>query len=307
MPPAAAPIFPLGAGVRILAQHPSGLLALEKPIGLATHPNRPTGETHTLLDAPYDLDAECYLPADGSPPLFLLNRLDSPTSGIVLAATDATLATAIKTLFRQHTGAVAKTYYAVVAGGRLQPPAGLWRDRLGRARPGANTAANRPNRNAAAGIRAVAGGAGGLPAVSHYEWLTTVRHPVAGQISLLRLSPETGRTHQLRIQCAARARPILGDKTYGDFPLNRRIEKFANAAKAANAAQMNNAAQTQTEPEKSFSRLFLHAAAIEVHFHWRGRPETFRALSPLPPTFTSLFPGFSPKQFPGKTRIFQPV
>ena len=54
--------------------------------------------------------------------------------------------------------------------------------------------------------------------------------------SLIQLEPLTGRTHQLRVQCAQHHFPILGDKTYGDFKCNRRL---------------------RTE------RLFLHANSIE--------------------------------------------
>ena len=42
-----------------------------------------------------------------------------------------------------------------------------------------------------------------------------------GYLSLLELEPRTGRTHQLRIQCAERGLPIVGDRTYGDFQRNR--------------------------------------------------------------------------------------
>ena len=42
---------------------------------------------------------------------------------------------------------------------------------------------------------------------------------------MLRLEPKTGRTHQLRVQCALRGMPIIGDKTYGDFNFNRKIAR----------------------------------------------------------------------------------
>jgi 23S rRNA-/tRNA-specific pseudouridylate synthase len=256
MPAADISALPLAPGVRVLAQHPAGLLALEKPSGLATHPNHPTGEKHTLLTAPYELENECYrLPDTGTanPRLYLINRLDSPTSGIVLAATDPALAAAIKTLFREHNGTLTKTYYAIVKGGRLNPPTGLWRDRLAR-------------EHHAGAIRATRGD--GIPAATRYTWLAEVRHPSANQLSLLRLEPETGRTHQLRVQCASRSRPILGDKTYGDFALNRRMAKT----------------------DKHFDRLFLHAASIVLIFRWNGTRHEFTARSPLPDSFSVLFP-----------------
>jgi 23S rRNA-/tRNA-specific pseudouridylate synthase len=247
-----APEFPLGPGVRVLARHPAGLLAFEKPAGLAAHPNRPSGEKNTLLRAPYDLETECYrLPGDAR--LYLLNRLDSPTSGIVLAATNPGLAAVIKTIFREHNGGISKTYYAIAKGGKLAPSAGLWVDRLAR-------------EQRAGVVRATRGA--GIPAATRYTWLATARHSVGGTLSLLRLEPETGRTHQLRVQCAARSRPILGDKTYGDFPLNRRLGKS----------------------DKQFDRLFLHAAAIALVFRWNGTQHEFRVTSLLPPAFAALVP-----------------
>lgn len=243
--------FPLGPGVRVLARHSSGLLAFEKPAGIATHPNRPAGEKNTLLNAPYELDPECYcLP--GNARLHLLNRLDSPTSGIVLAATNPELAAIAKAIFRAHTG-VAKTYYAITKGGRLTPPAGLWMDRLAREQRGGV-------------VRATRGA--GVPAATRYTWLAAAHHNVAGMLSLLRLEPETGRTHQLRVQCASRSRPILGDKTYGNFILNRRAGKS----------------------DKQLDRLFLHAAAITLVFQWKGVRHKFSAVSPLPSAFATLIP-----------------
>ena len=46
----------------------------------------------------------------------------------------------------------------------------------------------------------------------------------AGPMALLELQPKTGRTHQLRIQCANRGLPIVGDRTYGDFQRNKALK-----------------------------------------------------------------------------------
>ena len=42
-------------------------------------------------------------------------------------------------------------------------------------------------------------------------------------MALVELRPTTGRTHQLRIQCANRGIPIVGDRIYGDFQKNRLV------------------------------------------------------------------------------------
>lgn len=246
--------LPLGPGVRVLAAHASGLVALEKPEGVMAHPNTPDGARNALLTAAYDADAECYRFADASGAsrrVWLLNRLDSPTSGVLLAATDEATARAVKALFAGRE--IDKTYLAVVKGAGITPPAGVWRDRLDK-------------RHAANHVRAAAG-ASGLEAVTHYDRLRTNRELPA--LSLIRLEPKTGRTHQLRIQSATHGHPIVGDKTYGDFTLNKAL-----------AAR-----------DRRLDRLFLHCARTALRFALGGRTVDFVAESPTPPEFELLLCG----------------
>jgi 23S rRNA pseudouridine1911/1915/1917 synthase len=56
--------------------------------------------------------------------------------------------------------------------------------------------------------------AGGKPAVTKYEVLETIKSREES-FSLIRLSPKTGRTHQLRVHLSASGHPIVGDSTYG--------------------------------------------------------------------------------------------
>ena len=196
--------LPLHPQARILAQHPSGILALEKPAGLLTHPNQPGIAHNALLAAEYDPKAETYAWAEGK--LHLNNRLDSPTSGIVLATLGKEMARAINELFRQKR--VGKDYLALVKG---IPTAkrGNWEDRIARGRE--------------KGRLRVAKGGGGIPARTTFELLKSSRtgHPIA----LLQLTPHTGRTHQLRVQAALHRLPIVGDRNYGDFGFNRQFQK----------------------------------------------------------------------------------
>ena len=60
-------------------------------------------------------------------------------------------------------------------------------------------------------------------------------------LQLIELRPSTGRTHQLRVQCMLRKIPIVGDKTYGDFSLNRKVKR-----------------------ESKLERLCLHASDIKI-------------------------------------------
>lgn len=257
--------LPFGRGVRVLAADAVGVFALEKPAGTMTHPNAAGTAKKSLFAADYSLRDECYscrVPGGKIRKVFVLNRLDSPTSGVVLAATDERVASAVRRAFRED--GVSKVYAAVVRG-RVAPGQELWRDflRRVRSRDGAlRVETARANSRDAlfaetlrsvvrAGTLALGGGA-----------------PVAG--TLLRLEPRTGRTHQLRVQCASRGIPIFGDKTYGDFRLN------ARAADAAFPGVRD--------------RLFLHSESTEIAFPLRGKIVRFRAESPLPQEFGALLP-----------------
>ena len=78
----------------------------------------------------------------------------------------------------------------------------------------------------------------------------------------MQLEPQTGRSHQLRVQCARRGLPIVGDQTYGDFRLNR---EFATAT--------------------GCKRLFLHSLDTRFSYEFGGRTFQFAASAPLPADF----------------------
>jgi len=283
--------LPLGRGVTICARDDNGLVAFSKPAGILSHPNDPRDQPRSLLNARYETDGEFYefetqIPERdskrGAKPdmpdasaasrpagvshsairnphsafrrLWLLNRLDSATSGVILAAGNEKLAREIRALFQQrHIG---KTYVALVFGLPSEKQQ-TWRDRLDiqkragqiRARAGASAGA----------------AAGNIPAEARMTVLRTWRdHPLADgrPLALIQLEPKTGRSHQLRVQCAKRRLPIVGDATYGDFRANRDFAKRTG--------------------EK---RLFLHS--LETHFDYthEGRARAFSAKAGLPPAF----------------------
>lgn len=241
--------LPLGRGVKWLkAQH--GIIALEKPAGIRSHPNKPGVDKQSLLAAPYDKEQQAYIleAEEGGKPrlVHLLHRLDAPTSGVILLADDAAVANAVREAFRQNK--VQKTYYAVTPILPSLRPA--WEDKLSRNEEGGK-------------VRVVAG-RGGLPAITHVKQLKARR--TTPKLMLLKLEPKTGRTHQLRIQCAHRRIAILGDTTYGHFVMNRRITEVFGV-----------------------KRLCLHAGEIEVTVSLAGRKLAFKAESALPEEFDIFF------------------
>lgn len=59
----------------------------------------------------------------------------------------------------------------------------------------------------------------GKESISEYEQISVVSSIKYGYLSLVKLQPLTGRTHQLRIHLSQIGHPILGDKIYGEEPL----------------------------------------------------------------------------------------
>jgi 23S rRNA-/tRNA-specific pseudouridylate synthase len=245
--------MPLGPGVTPLACDANGLVAFNKPAGLLSHPNVPKDEPRSLLTTRYDADGEFYewldIAAEGETGvmarLWLLNRLDSATSGVILAAASQELADEIKAQFRQKR--IRKIYRALVFGAPTKRQQ-IWRDRL--------TVSKRDGR-----IRAKA--TGNLQAESQMK---LVRAKLGREIlSLLQLEPRTGRSHQLRVQCAKRNLPLVGDLTYGDFRHNR---DFAQ--------------------KTGHRRLFLHSLETSFDYDFKGQRFSFLAHAPQPPEFEKL-------------------
>lgn len=241
--------LPLGRDVTCLARDENGLAAFNKPTGVLSHPNDRADERRSLLNAHYVLDGEFFEWSSSSsgPPqprrLWLLNRLDSATSGVILAAQSAELAAVIRAHFKKKQ--VHKVYHALVFG-RPREATDLWRDRLVVEKRGGH-------------IR-TATQAGRVPA----ESLMTLVRSGTGEPprALIRLEPKTGRSHQLRVQCAKRTLPIVGDQTYGDFARNRAFAKLTG-----------------------IKRLFLHSSATAFEYEFGGKRHTFSAAAPLPEEF----------------------
>ena len=238
--------LPLGRGVTVLAHDGNGLAALNKPAGVLSHPNAAGDEPRALLTVRYAIDGEVFEWADEAGALqrlWLLNRLDSATSGVILVAADGELAAAIREQFKRKQ--VRKVYGALVFGAP-RTPVELWRDVLAIEKR--------------AGQIRTAASAGHVPAESR---MTIIRAKLTEpRRALIKLEPRTGRSHQLRVQCAKRHLPIVGDQTYGDFRANRDFAKLAGT-----------------------KRLFLHSLETSFEYEWGGRKIAFTAKAPLPEEF----------------------
>jgi len=186
------------------------MIALSKPVGVLSHPNQTGEEARSLINAPYSLKDECfeYRNKSGEPKrVWLLNRLDSATSGIVLLARSEALALHIRRRFKERR--VRKFYAALVFGEPLNRRE-IWQDRL---------SIKKQHGHVRTDARA-----GHMPSEAHMQVVETGRW-ISHPLSLIQLEPKTGRSHQLRVQCTRHQLPIVGDATYGDFKLNRSFAK----------------------------------------------------------------------------------
>lgn len=167
------------------------LLAVNKPPGMVVHP-APGARRGTLVNAlAHRLGVLAGVgPADRPG---IVHRLDRDTSGVLLVARTAAALEALARQFRERT--VEKRYVAIVRG-RVAKASGVIDQPIGR-HPVER------KRMSVHGRRA-------RHAVTRWEVVERL-----GDATLLRLAPETGRTHQLRVHLAAMGHPVLGDRVYG--------------------------------------------------------------------------------------------
>lgn len=167
----------------------AALLVLNKPFGLAVQ-----GGTKTARHIDAMLAA---LEKNGERPR-LVHRLDRDTGGLLILAKTRAAAAGLGAAFRGRD--VEKTYWALVVGaprpreGTIDLPVAKRMVRAG------------------GGERVVpAAGEDAKKAVTHYQTVDEAGRRVA----FVALRPVTGRTHQLRVHCAAIGTPIVGDGKYG--------------------------------------------------------------------------------------------
>ena len=214
-------------------------LAVAKPAGVPSTHFDGTEETVDRAVKAY-LKAKYHKP--GNVFLGIVHRLDKPTSGVLLFARTGKAAARLAEQFRA--GAVEKVYGAVVEG-ELPQPAGTLEDWL---RKVSVAGVSDPGHSRVEVVRPEAPGA--KRALVHY-------HCKAGHGGLcwLELRPQTGRTHQLRVQLAHRRHPVVGDFKYGS-------EEPFPAGIALHARSLTFLHPTRHEPV---------TITVEPPRSWRGR------------------------------------
>jgi len=169
------------------------LVVVDKPVGVAAHPSPGwSGPTVVggLAGAGYRISTSGSAERQG-----VVHRLDVGTSGLMAVAKSERAYTALKRAFKERT--VDKTYHALVQG-HPDPLRGTVDAPIDR----------HPSHDYRWAVVA-----NGKPSVTHYETLEAHR-----AASLLEITLETGRTHQIRVHMAALRHPCVGDLTYGADP-----------------------------------------------------------------------------------------
>ncbi|MCX7893963.1 MAG: RluA family pseudouridine synthase, partial [Burkholderiales bacterium] len=226
---------PAGARARVPAADPGfrivfeddALLVIDKPAGVAVHGG--SGVSAGVIER---LRAS----RPGLRFLELAHRLDKETSGLLMLAKKRAALAAVHAALRE--GRVRKQYLALVRGrfpaGRrtVDAPLRKYLTVGGERRVSVDRAAGKTSRT--------------LFAVERE----------AGPHTLLAVTLDTGRTHQIRVHAAHLGHPILGDEKYGDFELNKALAK------------------------RGLRRMFLHAARLELAHPATGERLVLEA--PLP-------------------------
>ncbi len=234
-------------------------LVINKPAGLVCHPTK-TDVYSSLISR-----VRLYLGPDARPQL--VNRLDRETSGVTLVAKSEDAARGLRRLWEHRQ--VRKEYLAVVHG-QVPEAHGLIVGRLGK------------DEQSPVAIKDCVRADGAeaqtefwLQAVFSNESSITV-NPTPGSIdqngagaigtsrrfSLLRVMPQTGRKHQIRIHLAHIGHPIVGDKLYGG-------DEDLYLALVENRLTLHQRAKLIL-PHHG-----LHAS--EVRFDWGAQERLFRA------------------------------
>jgi 23S rRNA pseudouridine955/2504/2580 synthase len=222
------------------------LIAIDKPAGVAVHGG--SGVSFGVIE-------QLRQARPASKFLELVHRLDRETSGILLVAKKRSALTHLQDQFREReTG---KTYLALVTGTWpankkvIDLPLHKYLQADGERRVRVTTADD-PD-----GMRSIT--------------LVKVRSTAAARpeqglpaMSLLEVTIKTGRTHQIRVHLASQGHAIVGDDKYGDFDLNKRLQK------------------------QGMKRMFLHAWRLQFNHPASG--ERVQLIAELPPELADFVP-----------------
>ncbi|MDP2823450.1 MAG: RluA family pseudouridine synthase [Sulfuritalea sp.] len=209
-----------------IAWEDEALIVIDKPAGVAVHGG--SGVSFGVIE-------QLRRARPLAKFLELAHRLDRDTSGLLVVAKKRMALTKLHDQFRD--GGIGKRYLALVKG--------RWRNELQHVRLPLHKYLT------ADGERRVSVDPEGKPSHSIVRLVARWEN-----FSLVEVQLKTGRTHQIRVHLAHLGFPIAGDDKYGDFPLNKALQKTG------------------------LGRMFLHAAKLALPHPLSGAPLELE--SPLP-------------------------
>jgi len=173
------------------------IIIIDKPIGMVVHPGAGNFENTMVNGLLYHCKNKLsWINGEDRPGI--VHRIDKDTSGLLVVAKHDQAHAFIAKQFEEHT---IKRSYLVFVYGILRPLHGRIETLIGR---------NKTNRQ-----KMSADVARGKTAITNYETLEVFKGSKILDISLVKCTLETGRTHQIRVHMSHKGNPILGDQTYG--------------------------------------------------------------------------------------------
>src|SRR3990167_2595426 len=166
------------------------LVIINKPVGVVVHPapgHRQGTLVNYLLHHCKGLSSLGGILRPG-----IVHRLDQGTSGVLVVAKNDFTHMALSKQFQEHS--IIRQYIALVFG-EVSPPKGRIEQGIGR---------SPRDRKKMAALK------GGKPAITEWELISRFK-----QLSLLKLTLKTGRTHQIRVHLSDKGWGVVGDEVYG--------------------------------------------------------------------------------------------
>lgn len=211
------------------------LIIINKPSGIVVHPSK-GHQNDTIINALIGMKIkfESYL---GKPKPWLVHRLDKDTSGLLIIAKNETTYNYLTVLQKERK--IKKQYIAIVQGIPKSP----------KARIEAPIGRNKFNRKTMS-----------ITKEGRYSLTEYTITKSNNNMSLLKITLLTGRTHQIRVHLKAIGHPVIGDILYG------KKSKYANrqmlhAYKLSFKDNQNNNITVESEPEKDMKEF------IEFYFN----------------------------------------